>query len=98
MVSIYQKKRQLRPINKKVDTKTQKATKIVLYISIATALITSIAGAMLFQGPIAIGIFFGLILGFFFPWVIALIAYSIYMMSNPLAGFKDEIDKLNKRP
>lgn len=40
---------------------------------------------------------FGVILGFFLPWVVALISYSIYMMSNPAAAFKDEIARLHKK-
>lgn len=79
-----------------MDQKSQKALKIVLYTSFATAIISAVMGSILFSGPKFIGVFFGIILGFFLPWVIALIGYSIYMMSNPVAAFKDEIDKLNK--
>jgi len=80
-----------------LDQKSQKALKIVLYISIVTAIAGGVAASVLFKGPVVIGAFFGVILGFFLPWVVALISYSIYMMSNPAAAFKDEIDRLNKR-
>lgn len=79
-----------------MDKKSQKVIKIVLYISIITTLLGGVIGGMLFSGPIVIGIFFGVILGFFLPWVIALISYSIYMMSNPAAAFKDEVERLKK--
>jgi len=80
-----------------MDKRTHKALKAVLYISSATALTGAVVAAVLFNGPTFIGAFFGLILGFFFPWVLALISYSIYMMSNPAAAFKDEINHLNKQ-
>ena len=80
-----------------MDNKTQKAFKIVLYMSLAMSIAGAVITGMLFKGPLAIGLFFGLILGFFLPWIIALISYSIYMMSNPAAAFKDEINHLNKR-
>jgi hypothetical protein len=80
-----------------LDRKTQKTVKIVLYISLLTALTGGIVTSMLFKGPMVIGAFFGMILGFFLPWVVALISYSIYMMSNPAAAFKDEIDRLHKK-
>lgn len=71
--------------------------KIVLYISIVTAIVGGTLSSILFKGPVAIGAFFGVILGFFLPWVVALISYSVYMMSNPAAAFKDEVDRLKKR-
>jgi len=79
-----------------MDEKTHKAVKVVFYISSATALAGAVVTGVLFKGPVLIGAFFGLILGFFLPWVIALISYSIYMMSNPAAAFKDELKHLNK--
>ena len=79
-----------------MDQKGEKALRIVLYISIATAFIFAVVAGLLFKGLAIIGIFFGIILGFFLPWVVALIGYSIYMMSNPVAAFKDEIEKLDK--
>ncbi len=80
-----------------MDKKSQKALKIVLYISIVTAIIGGVTASILFKGPVAIGAFFGILLGFFLPWVVALMSYTIYAMSNPAAAFKDEIDRLNKR-
>ncbi len=80
-----------------MDKKSQKALKIVLYISIITAIVGGVATSILFKGPVIIGAFFGVILGFFLPWAVALMSYTIYAMSNPAAAFKDEIDKLNKR-
>ncbi len=80
-----------------MDKKTQKATKIVFYISLITAIVGAVVASMLFNGPMVIGVFFGMILGFFLPWVTALMGYTIYMLSNPAAAFKDEIDKLNKK-
>ena len=80
-----------------MDKKSQKALKIVLYVSIVTAIVGGVATSMLFKGPAVIGAFFGMILGFFLPWAVALMSYAIYAMSNPAVAFKDEIDKLNKR-
>jgi len=80
-----------------LDKKSQKALKIVLYISIVTAIAGGVTAGMLFKGPAVIGAFFGVILGFFLPWVVALLGYTFYSMSNPAAAFKDEIDKLNKK-
>lgn|GEM_PF-1367872 len=79
-----------------MDQKKQKYIKLTLYISIATAIIGAVVVASLFSGPIAIGIFFGFILGFFAPWMIALILYSIYAM-NPLEAYKDEVKELEKK-
>lgn len=79
-----------------MDQKKEKMLKVTLYISIATAIISSIVVGSLFKGPVAIGAFFGLILGFFAPWMIALIVYSIYAMSNPLEAYQDEIKKLEE--
>lgn len=47
-----------------MDKKTQKAVKIVLYISIVTAIAGAVVASMLFKGPVLIGAFFGVILGF----------------------------------
>lgn len=80
-----------------MDKKVQKAVKAVLYISSITAIAGAVITGILFKGPVFIGLFFGMILGFFLPWIIALISYSIYMMSNPAAAFKDEINHLNKK-
>lgn len=80
-----------------MDKKSQKSAKIVLQISILTGVAGAITGTILFKGPLVIGLFFGIILGFFLPWVVALISYAIYMISNPVAAFKDEIENLNKR-
>ncbi len=80
-----------------MDEKGQKVLKIILYISIMTAVIGGIATSILFKGPAFIGAFFGVILGFFLPWAVALMSYTVYAMSNPAVAFKDEIDKLNKR-
>jgi len=80
-----------------LDKKIQRATKMVFYISIFTAIASGVVASMLFKGPMVIGAFFGVILGFFLPWVTALVGYTIYMLSNPAAAFKDEIDKLNRR-
>ena len=80
-----------------MDKKSQKALKIVLYISIVTAIVSGVVTSLLFKGPVVIGAFFGVILGFFLPWAAALMSYAIYSMLNPTVAFKDEIDKLNKR-
>ena len=80
-----------------MDKKSQKALKIVLYVSIVTSIVGGVATSILFKGPVVIGTFFGVILGFFLPWAVALMSYAIYAMSNPAVSFKDEIDKLNKR-
>ncbi|MBN2826250.1 MAG: hypothetical protein JXQ76_13045 [Campylobacterales bacterium] len=80
-----------------MDQKKQKYIKITLYISVITALIGAVAVASIFKGPAVIGAFFGFILGFFAPWMVALISYSIYAMSNPLEAFKDEVKKLEER-
>jgi len=58
-----------------LDKKSQKALKIVLYVSIVTAMAGGVAAGMLFKGPVVIGVFFGVILGFFLPWVVALLSY-----------------------
>jgi len=79
-----------------MDKKSQKALKIVLYVSLVTAIAGGVVTSMLFKGPTVIGAFFGVILGFFLPWVVALLGYTFYSMSNPAVAFKDEIDKLNK--
>ena len=80
-----------------MDKKSQKALKIVLYISIVTAVAGGVGASILFKGPAVIGAFFGVILGFFSPWAAALMSYAIYSLLNPTVAFKDEIDKLNKR-
>jgi len=80
-----------------LDKKSQKALKIVLYISIITAVAGGVGASILFKGPAAIGAFFGVILGFFSPWAAALMSYAIYSLLNPTVAFKDEIDKLNKK-
>ena len=80
-----------------MDKKSQKAIKIVLYISIATTIMGAVLATMFFKVPMAIAIFFGAILGFFAPWVVALLGYTFYSMSNPTLAFKDEIDNLKKK-
>jgi uncharacterized membrane protein len=79
-----------------VDQKKEKYIKQTLYISVATALLGAFLIGYFFTGPAVIGAFFGLILGFFTPWMVALIAYTIYAMSNPLEAYKEEIKKLEE--
>jgi len=80
-----------------LEQKKQKYMKITLLTSIAMALVGATMGAWLFKAFVAIGVFFGLILGFFTPWMVALIGYSLYAMSNPLEAFKDDLKKLEER-
>jgi hypothetical protein len=56
-----------------MDKKSQKSFKIVLFISFATAVIAAVAISMLFNGSMIIGVFFGMILGFFLPWILVLL-------------------------
>lgn len=74
----------------------KKYIKIVLYISLITTITGAILATIFFKIPMAISIFFGAILGFFAPWVIALLGYTFYAMSNPTLAFKDEIKKTKK--
>ena len=78
-----------------MDKKSQKSLKIVLYVSLTTAIAGGVVAGILFKGPAVIGAFFGVILGFFLPWSIVLMGYAIYTMSNPAAAFKDEIAQLH---
>lgn len=80
-----------------MDNINKKHIKIVLYISLATTIIGAVLATMFFTIPMAISIFFGAVLGFFAPWVVALLGYTFYSMSNPTMAFRDEIDKLNKK-
>lgn len=80
-----------------MDQKKEKLFKKTLYLSIVTAIIGAVIVASLFSGPMVIGAFFGAILGFFSPWMLALITYSIYAMSNPLEAYKDEIKNLEEQ-
>ena len=75
----------------------KKHIKIVVYISLVTTIMGAVLATIFFKIPMAISIFFGAILGFFFPWVVALLGYTFYAMSNPTLAFKDEVDKLEKR-
>jgi len=61
----------------------KRAVKIVFYTSIVLAFAAAIAGGLLFNGPAPIGVFFGAILGFFAPWVVALLAYTFIALSDP---------------
>ncbi len=79
-----------------MDKKAEKALRIVLYVSMITAFTSAVVVGLLFKGLAIIGVFFGIILGFFLPWVVALIGYSIHIMSSSVAAFKDELEKLNK--
>ncbi|HIM94337.1 MAG TPA: hypothetical protein EYM49_04780 [Campylobacterales bacterium] len=74
----------------------KKYIKIVLYISLITTITGAILATIFFKIPMAISIFFGAILGFFAPWVVALLGYTFYAMSNPTLAFKDEIKKTKK--
>jgi len=80
-----------------MDNIDKKHIKIVLYISLATTIMGAVLATMLFKIPMAISIFFGAILGFFAPWVVALLGYTFYSMSNPALAFKDEIEKQKKK-
>ena len=80
-----------------MDNIDKKYIKIVLYISIATMIIGATLASISFDIPMAIAIFFGGILGFFAPWVVALLGYTFYSMSNPTLAFKDEIAKQKKK-
>ena len=80
-----------------MDNIDKKYIKIVLYVSLATTIMGAILATMFFSIPMAISIFFGAILGFFAPWVVALLGYTFYSMSNPTLAFKDEIDNLKKK-
>jgi len=80
-----------------MDNIDKKHIKIVLYISLATTIMGAVLATMLFKIPMAISIFFGAILGFFSPWVVALLGYTFYAMSNPALAFKDEIEKQKKK-
>ena len=80
-----------------MDNIDKKYIKIVLYISLATTILGAVLATMFFEIPMAISIFFGAILGFFAPWVVALLGYTFYAMSNPTLAFKDEVDKLQKK-
>lgn len=73
-----------------------KAIKIVLYVSLITSILGSILATIFFPVPMPIAIFFGAILGFFAPWVVALLVYTFYAMSNPTLAFKDEVENLKK--
>ena len=75
----------------------KKHIKIVLYISLVTTIMGAVLATIFFKIPMAISIFFGAILGFFAPWVVALLGYTFYAMSNPTLAFKDEVNKLEKR-
>lgn len=75
---------------------SKKSIKIVLYISIFSMILGAVFATNYFTVPLAISIFFGAILGFFTPWVVALLGYTFYAMSNPTLAFKDEINKNNK--
>ena len=79
-----------------MDNIDKKYIKIVLYISLVTTIIGAVLATMFFKIPMAISIFFGAILGFFAPWVVALLGYTFYAMSNPTLAFKDEIKKTKK--
>jgi hypothetical protein len=80
-----------------MDNIDKKHIKLVLYISLATTIMGAILATMLFTIPMVISIFFGAILGFFAPWVVALLGYTFYAMSNPTLAFKDEIAKQKKK-
>ncbi len=77
-----------------IDGKNQKTIKIVLYLSIFLAIVGGTVAGILFKGPAIIGIFFGAILGFFAPWVIALLGYTFIALSDPtIIGLKKEDKK-----
>ncbi len=80
-----------------MDNISPKAIKIVLYVSIAFAIVGGSTASMLLEIPIGISIFFGMILGFFLPWVVALLGYTFYALSDPRVAFGDEIDKMEKK-
>jgi thiol:disulfide interchange protein len=65
--------------------------KAVFVVSIVTALLGGLVGAAMFEGPAFVGIFFGVILGFFTPWVIALLGYTFVALSTPTLGFEDRL-------
>ena len=73
-----------------------KAIKIVLLISLVTTILGALLATYFFTVPMPIAIFFGAILGFFAPWVVALLAYTFVAMSNPMLAFKFKVDELKK--
>jgi len=79
-----------------MDKISKKMIKTVLFISLVSMVLGAVLASSLLTIPMAISIFFGAILGFFTPWVVALLAYSVYAMSNPTIAFKDEIKKPKK--
>lgn len=72
-----------------MDRKTKKAVMVTLYISFITAPIGSLIMINFIEIPLFVGAFFGAILGLFLPWVIGLISYTVYAISNPLQGFEN---------
>jgi hypothetical protein len=44
-----------------------------------------------------VGIFFGVILGFFAPWVLALLLYTFVALSTPTLGFGEELSRRNQK-
>ena len=76
-----------------MDNIDKKHIKLVLYISLLSTILGAVLATQFFTVPLGIAIFFGGILGFFAPWVVALLGYSFYAMSNPTFAFKDEIKK-----
>lgn len=79
-----------------MDNINPKAIKIVLYVSVVFAVLGAVIASLFLNVPLAIGIFFGLILGFFLPWVVALLGYTFYALSDPRIAFGDQIDKQKK--
>jgi len=79
------------------DKRKSKAVRIVLILSLFTAVGGAFLGVKLFEGPAFVGIFFGVILGFFAPWVLALLLYTFVALSTPTLGFGDEIARQKRK-
>jgi uncharacterized membrane protein len=79
-----------------MDSLSSRIIRIVLYISLLSTIVGAMLATQLFTIPMPIAIFFGGILGFFIPWVVALLLYSIYAMSNPTIAFKNQLKKEKK--
>ena len=75
------------------EKRRARLVKAVFVVSIVTALLGGLAGARLFEGPAFVGLFFGVILGFFAPWVFALLGYTFVALSTPTLGFEEKIRK-----